>query len=378
MGFNILSPKKVAEKKEAIETKQKEETFKANNLGEYIKIPLSTGGRFDFPDIVYFKPYTTEDLTDLNASRPEDILETLIFILNKNKIPSITAQCENLLLEELLDIEAALYGTVFDPLVEYPVTCDEDSCSNDKPFYHKLNINTLDKLSIENVEDNIRESYRELFETDQDAFKDYLNRKYKGESKTIDEAISDIVIKEPLNIIMHDNNVIQIKFVRVGELARATKEAYKKYQYDLRKVNNKKYKQLSDEDAKIQKEIDFENIQISMFKEIAAGANASSLVAINGKPFESYIEKVEYYKNMPPKYGERFKENSERVKFGINHTFEAKCPNPKCGEKKIERVEHGSLLSDLIPTGNSRFNKTDKNISPEGKPPRFERVGIYF
>ena len=377
MALKFLSPKETKEKKEIVQQKVAQETLQANNLGEYVKVNLSTGGRFDFPDIVYFKPYTMDDITSLNAARPEDLIETLIYVLNKNKLPSITTDCEKLKLEEVLDITAKLYGEAYDPVVEYPIECESKECESNKPFFTKLNINNLNILSIENIEDNIKDAWRELFEKDSQAFADYVSVKYDNQSDiTIDQAINDLLIKEPFSIVMHDNKVLNIKFVTVGDLAFATKRAYSKYSFQLRKVNDKKYKQLSDEDAKIQKQIDFENIQIEMFKELSAGANAASLVSIDGVPFNSFEEKISFYKAMPPKYAERFKANSERLKFGINHEIEAVCP--ACGEKKISPLEHGNLLYDFIPSANSRFNKTDMDVSAKGKQKQLNRIDIFF
>ena len=355
-----------------------EKEFKAQNYGGYVKVNLCTGGRFDFPETVYFKPYTMEDLTDLESCKPEDLQETLIAILNKNKHESITTDCELLKLEEVIDIEARLYGSVFDPNVEYPIDeeCKNEECERTNPIFAKLNINQLNILSVENVEDNIRDNYRELF-NNPDIFEDYVKIKYgEGEQISIDQALSDIKLKEPLNIRMDDGKTLRIRFVTIGDLAYATKKAYVKYSYALRKVNKKKYSGLSPEDAKIQKEMDFEDIQIEMFKEISSGVNALSLLGVDKQEFRTFDEKLDYYKNMPPKYANKFKENSEITKFGINHTIETNCPS--CKEKKIYRLEHGSLLYDFLPIGNSRLNKTDENISTEGKQGRPQRISIYF
>ena len=75
---------------------------KYHNRGGQLRINFESSGRFSTPQTLFLNDYTGDDISNISMCRPDDLLETLIEIIN-GCIVNSEAKSQDMTLEEFFE-----------------------------------------------------------------------------------------------------------------------------------------------------------------------------------------------------------------------------------------------------------------------------------
>jgi hypothetical protein len=367
---DLLSPQEVAERK-ARSVQPMKPTIDlttgviAENNASKVKIDYETMGRFSIPESLYFEDWDTEDINNLTLCNEENIFETLVNIMNKN-VKDQNFRVEDMLLEEFLETMIGIKSSFDTPIHihRWVCTCQKDVDNKEMIVHeHTIDLRTINYISVLEADEKLKEYYKRIFESmTREQFAEFAIMKYGEEMKdrvadyTIEEELKTSTIKEPIKQSVN-GKLYEFRLMRVGDLLLAQKEADKKYIYQLKVVNSKKYrKELGELSVfKSNQEEQIKKLQEEKAKEVLFYAQASTIVAVDGQAITNMQEKAKVYKEIKRKPRLEFLAYLEEIKFGIANEMNLVCP--LCGqeEKRPFRKELNPL--EFIPISNDTTDK---------------------
>ena len=360
------------------------QSYKNNydNYGSTVKIDLESNGRFGNPKTIVLKDYTARHINDLVTTKEDDLLETLMSILNECVVSPEKFDIGDLTNEEFYEVILGMKVAFDTPILKHKWIHEEDSCQGKKQDDEKeisesiINLREITSLPIEESDEKIKIFYKEKFDsmTEQE-FKEYIIIKY-GEEKSItkEEELNNIKIQEPFLIKGYETDY-EFKLIRMKDLLMAYKMASKEINHKIRVVQNKTIRRGDDEDRiKSEKENDVEKLKREKARKVLEYAQAMSLsyVRRNGKRIQlkTIEEKINEYNTMPRNVLLNYLQAIDTIKYGVDSEIHLNC-NLCDG---IERGYLQRLISPflLLPLYQTERNTTTRDVRHDS------RLNFYF
>jgi hypothetical protein len=379
MSIDIIPPDEVERIKKQSHKKQLEESAKIPeieglDLGNKLKLEFESNGRFSAPPVLYATDYKAKDLHSILTSRNEDMLETIANFLEKswdrNAIPvshkNKFTTIGDLTIEELFEFMVGL-KIQFDSVLHnyrYLHTCQK-YIHQDKQKYSQWDLD-LSKLSYRNIsecDNELKEHFKEyLKDMDKKDFENFcISRygEYSGQSKK--DIIDDIKLQEPISIL-DNGNVYKFRLQRFKDVLYATRRTNEEFSSLIRSIQNKKYKNLSNEDESNLRQDELEKVSLKKSEKSLDYMTSMMLLSINDRVLETESEKLEVFKDMDKSVVKKLGEFLESMKFGIDHEQEIICDI--CSETEIRRFpKELSPAELLIPYIESNKSNTKRKLS---------------
>lgn len=343
------------------------ETNKFYKRGGRVAINYESMGRFSIPATLYFKDYTIEDVTDLTLSRQEDILETVISILNKCKNEDADCKVEDMTVEEFLEtlVGMKIQFNTSKHIHRWMCKCQIGIEDNEKsPSEAEVDLTSLQYTSIEEADKTLQEHFRILFNAMNDEeWKEYLFSKYKEnplediDSYTKEEEIQKIKLTEPI-IYPHEGKKYAFRLSRIGDVVIGAKVAQKQYASRIKAIQSRKETNVSLVESKAKKEKEIEDLRIEQMKKATLYARALSLISIDGKSLPE-TERIEYYKKLPRQGLIDFINLLNNAVFGVNDERILTCNLCGSTEGRVLRQEFNPI--ELLPLDSDTSRKLRKS-----------------
>lgn len=329
-----------------------EDIDKFKVIDDRVKIDFETRGRFSTPATVNFSDYTTRDISNLVMSKGETMMETLIAILSE-KADVTGFKAEDLLVEEFYEVLLGLKaqfaedGRAF--VYQYLCKCQKDIDEKDQILSKEtIDLHNLKYTSIEQAEEKIRAGMREeLSKYSAEQMKKYIRVKYKDDrERTIDQIVEDFRIQEPLYILVKDN-VFELRFTRVGDLARAIKIASTKYNAKIRAVKARPGRQgVPGEEIASEKAEEIAKLEEQKEKDTVLISQALCLVRKNGIEL-NYEQRIQEFSQIPKNIFGKYADYRSKMRFGLNDERDFKCN--LCGHTERRALHRDFTIFTLLP-----------------------------
>jgi hypothetical protein len=255
----------------------------------YIPIHLASEGLLDAPKILHFRDYTLEDAMELNPLDDDDKLNAIIRVLNNMVWEDF--DCSKLHMKELSQIVYTLHLNFINQKIEKDYYLD-DNLSEGSDEGQLDNENNIDSIELPTDAIQVRN----------------INKNEDG-SKRTDK------FKEPLIIVDEKTkDTIGVRLTRIYDVIFAQKycndlfseelKDFKPYKMSLLKAtkNAKSNKEKMDIIEKIidndyESYLEYKNFNDKYTMMYAKVVQASVLLSLNKKKFETIEEKLDTYKN---------------------------------------------------------------------------------
>jgi hypothetical protein len=354
--MKIINPEDLPKRRVPVDSNSKENGVESVPIDERFnfKLEYCTLGRFSAPKEVNWRDYSFEHVTTLTTSNQDEILNTLLTILNKmHNHPTfdINECTPDELIETLVNLKFKYRGGLHEHrwLCECQYGIDED---NQQVNTSEIDLSKVNFDSIEEADKNLRKIFKSYFEESNDNFEQYLTHKYPNKKEdelkkiNIEQALNDIFVKEPFKII-HNNHTYTFRFPRMKDLVMGEKEARAKYKREISKVQNKKID--PNKDIRSQKEAKkgaLEVIKRKIGKDALIYSRAFCMTTKNDQPI-SNEEKYNDWKEFPPSVANEVT-NFINAPFGLNAEYDLFCPHCEKTFRRSLRQEP-TLVWELLP-----------------------------
>lgn len=338
------------------------------NRGGKVKIRFETLGRFDIDEVMYFEDYNTEHVDTLTLTSREDLLETIVAILDEIKNVDAKNSIGDCLLEEFLEIMIGIKQEFNTAIHTHRWVCEcqmgkerEDIKVNET----QINLRELKYQSIEQADEILREIQKPIIQSMSDEnFEWYLKLKYKNEytgnvsDYTREEEIQKIKIEEPIAQRI-GNDIYRFNFIRVKDCINAKKLVDKKYAGKIKQIQNKVIHGIPNAELKALKEEELQEINKLKAKDILLYTRALTLVDFNGNSNLTPEEKVELYKKIKREYLFEFTDFLDKLKFGIQDEKEFHCS--ECGKTQKRLLQRKFDALEFIPVESTSSDRSKKS-----------------
>ena len=293
---------------------------------EYLTIKLSSLGKLSAPAILHFRDYSIDDAMKMGLSTDENILETLVGVLNNMVFEKF--DCSDLHESELEEIMINIYANFWGKIIK------------DCPF--PFNDEEYELMSEETIE-----QYKKNFPT-VDINLSKLNNNLISEE-----------FKEPITISNDQNIKIQFILPKIKHLFIAKEYCENKYireeQLFHKITENIKYNERIKDESK-HKPIDSEELnQYSEYLKNRADdyvscKNSLTILNYGNKNFKDMPieERIKSYREVPFQLWDAIGNIFSKMSFGIDHNVEVISPLDK--KPVIRRVSFRPM--DLFRVGN--------------------------
>lgn len=376
----LLNPEEIKKRREK---KQSEEVVehvveKSNekyfNKAGTVAIQYESMNRFDTPDILYFSDYSIEDVNDITLTRPEDIFENLICILNKLVKTDVPVKIENMTIDEFLEtlVGIKLQFNTHKHIHRWICDCQSPLDEKDRQINEfEIDLRTIQYVSIEEADEKLREYYRKVFEIYSDEeWKEYLLAKYSNNplsdinAYTREEEVKKIKITEPINLPL-DGHVYSFVFTRIKHLIDGQKLAQKQYSGRIKQIQNKRETNVPLAELKQKKDDELNKLKDEQNKKSVLYARSLTLEKLDGKVL-SNEERIQIFPKLSRNIMFELINFLDQIHFGINDEREMICSI--CGKS-----ERGLLQQELNP-----IELLPLDSSSTGKHREHSRINIYF
>lgn len=336
---------------------------KFRNYGEHVSINLETFGRFGNPKTVKFRPFTVKEVSDLTMCRPDDMIETLVAILNQCKLDN-NFQVEDLLIEEMFEVLVGmkLFFHSKDHTHRWICTCQNDLPESERKLSEfPIDLKTLKYKSIEEAEELLRQRFAEMLsQMTQEQKQNYIEKKY-GQvlDMTDDQLVKDIQIKEPIQIV-NGSDRFEFHFPRVRDMVVGMRMAIDKYTGLMRRVKARQPKHGQPGDmVREEKENELKKLEHEKQKEMAFNFRALSLRSKNGLVMTDKI-RIEEFGMIPGNLLSSFIAYTDDIEFGICDERDITCN--LCGKTERRVLQREINFLELLPIDMGEKPSAKRNI----------------
>jgi hypothetical protein len=333
--------------------------MKFTNTGSTVKITLESNGRFGNPEHLIFRDYNTREVNDLVTSREEDLLETVVAILNECVIEPKGFNVGKLTNEEFYEVLLGMKMAFDSPVLNHKWIhdCQENvpDPKDKKLSEAEIDLRSVEFKSIEESDVKIKEFLKaKLNELSPDQFRQYLMKKYSHDpGHDVDDEVSKIKISEPF-LIPGNEKDYEFTFMRIGYLVEGYKLACREYDSKIRMERNKSQHGIPLEQMKIIREEAIEKLTHSKSKAAIRYAQALCLhaVKLNGdvKVLKTSDEKIKEYNNMPKASMFGYLNATQFVEYGVSHELELECN--LCNQTERRSLQRWVNPFELLPVSN--------------------------
>lgn len=346
-----------------------EQTEGNSAYGGRLKVEFETMGRFDLPDSMFYDNYKTSDIQELGLTRDEDVMATLVKILDNRNVGNNKVSLNDSLMEEFYEVlinMKAQYDTD-EHTFHYMCDCQHVKPDNQrKPSTYKLKLSELKYRSITEAEENLRKQMKPFF--DEMSEEEFLNgyvRKVYGQNieTTKEDELKKIKIKEPLMFksLVKPNEVLQLRFTRVKDLIFGMQVVSRMFSPKIKKLRNTYKANMKEEELNEWKQNEIEKLEIEKVKRAIEFTKSQSLLSVNGKPFATQQDKINYYLNMDLKDMKALSNYFDAISFGLYDEREMTCEH--CGKTEKRELHREFSPMEFLPTQNDKRDSATSSLS---------------
>lgn len=364
----ILKPEEVARRRSEnkIIKAEEERAERIINTAGLVKIDYESQGRFATPETLYFDDFTGKHINDIELSTQDNLLETIITILNEIKKGEESFDVKNMTAEDLMETLIAIKQQFEGDNHTHYWICDCQMDKSDKDRIineHQMRLSELQFKSMTDVDKDMKQYMSELFNlmTDEQ-FKSYLLTKYKTnplddiDLHTREMELNNIVVKEPFNIIS-DNDIYTIRYPRIEDIIKAKKYAEKIYAPKIKNIQNRKEANVPLHELKAKKELEINQLKEEQGKMLVLYAKAMMLQTKNGLVLSDADKYNEFQNNIKRKTMRGIENLFEIIQFGLSTELELVCPI--CGETEKRLLREVIDPRQLLPLNYKQQNDGD-------------------
>lgn len=367
----ILHPDEVKRRRDSKPPQEENENIDIVNYGDSVKIEYESMGRFNTPRVLHFYDFTNRQINDIALCSHDDLLDTIISILQENKVEEDDFKIEFMTAEDLLETVIAIKQKFESTSYTHYWICD---CQVDKDDSERIinedifDLNDFQYKSIEQVDEQMKLFMKDIFDnmTD-DEFKKYIVKKYKDkpiddiDSYTREMEVQSFKVKEPITINV-GNDVYTIRYPRLIDVVKAKRYAEKKYASKIKMVQNRREANVALADLKERKKKEIDNLKREQAKILILYANAMMIQTKNDIALSDEDKLNEYANNLSRTVTKNIKEIFKQIDFGLSNDIELACP--LCGKVDKRRLRDIIDIRQLLPHGDDQ--KPD-SVSSKGK-----------
>jgi len=365
-------------------TEYKKDSDKYINKGQTVKITLESAGRFGSPKELWFKDYTTKHINDLVTVNENDLLETIISILQECLVEPKDFKIENCTNEDLFEIMMAMKMSFDSTVLKYRWY---HKCQDSKPTEkdkqvseYLIDLTQAEYKPIEVLDEELKVFYKDMFsKLSLEQKQNYLENKYGiNTDMTIEKALDDIKVQDPFYIPSINDEIMIFEYMKIKHMIQASKFANDEFNGKIRYIQSKKYKASSIEESKAIKEGEIEKIKKEKARAIIGYAQALCLVGVKDKTtgVETKIEgssnKIETYSNLPKNVMFGFINALEKIKFGVTYDVEIECDLCEEDNKERRLLQRDISFIELLPFTDNSTDSTTR------KPQKSTHLSFYF
>lgn len=364
---------KVRKRKEEVishpHIEEKIDSIKFSNLGSTVKISLESGGRFGNPNHLILRDYNAKEINDLVTSREEDLLETLIAILNECVVEPKGFNIGKLTNEEfyevLIGMKMAFDSPVFDHRWIHECQDNVSDAKDKKLSESQIDLRQAEFKSIEEADNKIKEFFLAKFnELSPEQFSQYLIKKYGQDTQSsISEEVSSVKISEPFLIPGTDKDY-EFTFMRIGYLVEGYRLACKEFDGKIRMERNRSQHGIPLEQMKLIREEAIEKLNMSKSRAAIRYSQALCLhgIKVNGesKVLKTTEEKIKEYNNMPKSSMFGYLNAVKSVTYGVSSELELECN--LCNQTERRSLQRWVNPFELLPVSNYSGTTSDGKL----------------
>ena len=353
------------------------------NKGQTVKITFESAGRFGNHKEVWFKDYTTKHINDLVTTQEDDMLETMIAILQECIVEPINFQIDNCTNEDLFEIMMAMKISFDSSVLKYKWyhKCQDDIQDEKERQVSEylIDLTKAEYKPIEDLDKELQDYYRDMFKKlSPEQYQNYVDAKFGvGKQVSIDEAVSGIKIQDPFYIPSIGDDIAVFEYIKIKHMMKASKRANEEWNSKIRYAQSRKYKG-SVQEQKSERDNEVEQIKRKKARSVIGYAQALCLNGIKNKQtgevsyFKTDLDKIEAYKNLPKNVMFGFINALEKIKFGINYDIEIECDLCQVDNKERRLLQRDISFIELFPFANDSTNSTTR------KPQQSASFMFYF
>lgn len=324
-----------------------------SNKAGFAKVNYETMGRFDIPITLYFDDYTYEHINSFALVTEEDILETIITVLDDIVQSDTPVQVQNMLLQEFLETMIAIKSHYETPFHTHRWVCDCQSGKIESEIQTNesiIDLRTLEFKSIFESDEYLKEISKQSFEKmSKEEWKTYLINKYKNnpianvDDYTIEDELKNLQVSEPIGQMINDD-IYRFRFMRISDILQAQKYIHRKYLFEEKKQSVKRPRKENEPMAeyKAEQEERHKKMEKQKAQDLMLAAKASTIISVNGTTIDKLSEKIEYMKKIKRSSTLEFEDFLNKLDFGIKNEFDFECP-------LCHKVDRRSLRQEFIP-----------------------------
>jgi len=364
--------------------KIRKDSDKYINKGQTVKVTFESGGRFGNPKEVWLKDYTTKHINDLVTVNENDLLETVVAILQECVVDPISFKIENCTNEDLFEIMMAMKMSFDSTILKYRWY---HKCQDSKPTEKErqvseflIDLTNADYKPIAILDEELKVFYKDMFsKLSKEQLQSYIESKYGvGNEVSIDEAIKDIKVQDPFYIPSINDEIIVFEYMKIKHMIEASRLATNEFNDKIRYAQSRKYKSSSIEESESIKQGEIERIKKLKGRAIIGYAQALCLIGIKNKitgietKIEGSTNKIQMYSSLPKNVMFGFISALEKIKFGITYDVEIECDLCQEDNKERRLLQRDISFIELLPLTNDSTDSTTRKSS------QFTQVGFYF
>jgi hypothetical protein len=327
------------------------------NRGGRVAIQYETMGRFDIPEVMYFRDYTIEEVNNLTLSKGEGLLENLVAILDSAKNEDAGCSVGDMLLEEFMETLIGVKKQFNTTQHVHPWVCDCQEGVDEKDIKVNeeiIDLNTIQYISIEEADKVMQDIYSERLKVITDeSFKNYLFKKYAhAPLENIDEytremEVQNLRVKEPISFVNEDGVTYSFRFIRIKDIIKAQKMADSKFNSQIKAIQNRREAGNSLAEIKERKEQELKELKEFKNKYTMLCVRGLTLLAIDGRTINVDSEKVEIYKNLSRNFLMQTMSFFDEIKIGVQDKRELVCN--LCGRSNERYLQRQFQFLELLP-----------------------------
>jgi len=373
----LINPEELKKKRKSRESEQEEpEVYRMK--GNSVEINFDSEGRFSLPKTMLFEDYSVADIQEFAVVDIDDILETLVVILDRLKNQDCEISIVKAVPHEFLEILFGMKAKFDTPVYKHHWMCE---CQHGKPEDEQqvsevsINLGDFKFKSISEVDEKFRRQFKEVFKkVSPEEFKRYLKNKYKNNEVNIDlwdinQELESIKVKEPINYEnLKDGRIYSFNLMRIENIIKAQRIVKDKYKPLIKSIHDRKNNGKPLHIFKAEKEEELKKVNRKKAKDIITYTEAMTLFAIDGKELKDNDERIREYSKLKRDDYFDLENFLKDIDFGLQ--YDAKLSCPLCGKTERRLLQQNIDPIELLPVDP---DSKDRSIQRDGG-----QLNIYF
>ena len=377
---NILINPKDVQNRQVRESRKTDVSDENNNnkeikyikKGNLVEINFESEGRFSLPETMHFEDFDVSDVQELSVVDTDDIVESLISILDKNKDTEYKVSVGDATPAEFMEILLGIRIKFNTKKITHYWVCDcqqgkhpDDQIVNET----KINLATLKFRSIPEADKEFREKFKADFsEISKEEFIEYLKERYANnplenyETWSIKDELDSIQIKEPIVYRSRlTEKIYKFNVLRMKNIIQAQKIVDKEYRPKLKEIQNKQDASMPLAELKAWKEEQRKKIEEQKTKDLITYSQALTMTSMNDQNLSDKDKVKEYVLLKRSEYFD-LNEYLSDIAYGVHDERELSCH--QCMETKRRLLQREINPLEILPLDTSTDNEQRGSRKP--------------